>query len=228
MAEWYDPRGFTDHWTWRPEWTATRPRLLWYLTFGHSPDVAATASSVRAPLTTTGADIVPTRGLHLTVTDMGFPEEIDPSALGLANDGVRRALRDWSSFELSLGPVTVLPEAVVLAAAPAAPVRRLRRAIRQGLAGVGIHPPVELDREPPHVSLCYVNDRTDHARLRGVVSRLGCSPVRVHCERVEQVLVSRSHGHYHWDVLDEIRLDGPAAALTGPRSPREVWAGRRA
>lgn len=211
MAEWYDARRFTDHWTWRPEWTATRPRLLWYLTFGHSPDVAAAASSVRAPLGATGADVVPPRWLHLTVTDMGFPDEIDPWAIGIATDGVRRALRDWRAFELSLGPVGVLPEAVVLAAGPATPVRRLRRAIRRGLADVGIRPPVELDRDPPHVSLCYVNDRTDHARLRRAVGELDVPPVRVRCERVEQVLVTRSHGHYHWEVVDEIRLAGALA-----------------
>jgi len=230
MAEWYDARGFADHWTWRPEWTASRPRLLWYLTFGHSPAVAAAAASVRAPLSSTGADLVPPRWLHLTVTDMGFPEEIDPWALRLATDEVGRSLLDWPSFELSLGPVAVLREAVVLAAGPAEPVGRLRRRIRQVLAGAGIQPPVELDREPPHVSLCYVNDSTDHAALQAAARDLECSPVRVRCDRVAQVLVTRSHGHYHWEVLDEIRLTGGTALRAvpaGPRSPREVWAGRR-
>ena len=227
MAEWYDARGFTDHWTWRPEWTETRPRILWYLTFGDSPGVEAAASAVRGQLTGTGADVVPPRWLHLTVTDTGFPEDIDPWALRLGTEEVRRALLAWPSFELSLGPVNVLPEAVVLAAGPHEPVRRLRRTIRQGLAMAGIRPPVELDREPPHVSLCYVNDRTDHGRLRRVVPHLECSPVRVRCDRVAQVLVTRSHGHYHWEVLDEMRLTGPPALTSSPRSPREVWAGRR-
>ena len=226
MAEWYDDRGFTDHWTWRPEWTATRPRLLWYLTFDHSPDVATAATGAWAPLSRSGADLVPPRWLHLTVTDMGFPDEMDLWTRRFAAGEVRRALRGWPSFELTLGPVAVLTEAVALSAGPTEPVRRLRRAIRQGLAVSGIRPPLELDRETPHVSLCYVNDRTDHARLRRAVRDLDVSPVRVRCDRVVQVLVTRSGGHYRWEVLDEVRLGRPPAVVGAPRSPREVWFGR--
>src|SRR4051812_5589617 len=107
--EWPAVRGFKDHWSWRPDWTASRPRWLWYLTFEHQPDVSAAAAPAAESLRATGADVVPPEWLHLTVTDIGFADEVDEWTLQIAADAVREALQETPALELELGPLAVLP-----------------------------------------------------------------------------------------------------------------------
>jgi 2'-5' RNA ligase len=212
--------GFTDHWTWRPEWTASRPRLLWYLTFEHAPDVAAAALPISETLGACQVDVVPSRWLHLTVTDIGFADEIDDFALAAAAEAVRHAVRGEPALELTLGPVSTLPGAVVLAADPVDRLCRLRRLVRESLRGVGIRPPDDIEGHfRPHVSLAYVNRRTDPARLKTAVAGSAAreAMIKVRCDRVEQVLVTRSDGHYRWALLDQARLVGAPAAIGAQR-----------
>ena len=208
--DWPVVRGFKDHWTWRPDWTSTRPRLLWYLTFEDQPDVSAAAAPAAGVLRDTGADVVPPEWLHLTVTDIGFADEIDDWTLRIAASAVRDALQDTPVLDLTLGPVAVLPEAVVLAAGPVAPLRRLRAAVREGMRSVGVRPPEDIEGDYwPHVSLCYVNGRTDHQRLWAALQHARTDNVEVRCDRLAQVLVTRRDGHYRWEVRDQVVLGDP-------------------
>lgn len=217
-VDWPTVLKFSDHWTWRPDWTAHRPRVLWYLTFADDPGVAASVARTVRPLKAAGADVVPPRWLHLTLTDVGFADEIDDWSLHAAGTAVRDAFKDISPLQLRLGPVSVLPGAVVLAARPVEPLRRMREMIRASMEGVGIRAPDDVQGDFwPHVSLCYVNRNTRHDRLwQAVHDADTCSPT-VRCDRVTQVLVTRSHGHYHWKVRDEIPFWG---AQVGPQARR--------
>lgn len=220
-AEWPEVGSFRDHWRWRPDWTATRPRVLWYLTFGDAAELRSTVAEPEAALRAAGADVIPPEWLHLTVTDVGFADEIDEWSLRAARDSVRRALCEEPPLQLRLGPIGALPGAVVLPARPAEPLRRLRRIVRRATTEVGIPAPDDIDGPYwPHVSLCYVNSRTDHDALWSVVQAAEPRTVEVTCDRLAEVLVARREGHYQWDVLEAMSLSGGAA--TSARPGREV------
>ena len=205
--KWPDVGAFQDHWSWRPEWTSDRPRLLWYLLFGDHPDLLSATAPLADALRQTGADVVPPEWLHLTVTDLGFPDELDADAAEASADVVRDALLGESALDLTLGPLAVLPGAVVLAAHPVESMLRLSEAVRRSMEGVGVLPPRDVDGEYwPHVSLCYVNDRTDQTQLWEVVRSADDCTVQLRCERLAQVLVTRADGHYRWRVVATVPL----------------------
>jgi 2'-5' RNA ligase len=219
--DWPPDSGFSDHWSWLPDWTATRPRLLWYLTFEHQPEVAASAVPAAGLLEATGADVIPPEWLHLTVTDVGFADEVDDWSLRAAAESVQNALRDAPVLQLSLGPVAVLPGAVVLAAQPVPDLRVLRAKVRGAMRDVGFRPPDDIEGGGeywPHVSLCYVNSQTDHRQLSDVARRMEPRPVEVRCGRLAQVLVTRRNGHYRWEIRDEVALGGSTARQLVRRS----------
>ncbi len=82
MVAWTDVREFRDHWTWRPDWTADRPRLLWYLTFEDAPQLRSAVEPAAGPLKEAGTDIVAPDWLHLTVADVGFADELPAPSSG--------------------------------------------------------------------------------------------------------------------------------------------------
>lgn len=208
-ADWPDVGGFRDHWRWRPDWTPDRPRVLWYLTFEDAARLGSAVEPYEAALRAAGADVVPPQWLHLTVTDVGFADAIDDWTLSAARDSVRRAVRERPPLRLELGPVGALPGAVVLPAQPAEPLRKLRQIVRRSTSEVGIAAPDDIDgRYWPHVSLCYVNERTDHQALWDVLRSHPGATVEARCSRLSEVLVSRREGHYQWEVLGTVPLDG--------------------
>lgn len=210
-----------DHWAWRPEWTPHRPRLLWYLTFEQTPDVQAAAAPCTDLLWESGADIVPPEWLHLTVNHVGFADELDARAVRASAAEIRRRLEDVEPFELTLGPMESLPDAVVLAAGPAGRLNRLRAIVCGALAHTGMPEPDDLDEVFwPHVSLCYTNRRTDQALLRDAVWTADPTTVQVRCDRLAQVLVTRADGHYRWEVVDDVPLGPSSRAPAQPATTR--------
>jgi len=204
---WPAVQGFTDHWTWRPDWTPERPRVLWYLTFQEEPHLRDAAAPWARPLAEAGADVVPSAWLHLTLSDVGFVDEVDDRALALSRQSVRHQLTATPPPRLTLGPLGILPGAVVLRAGPPRPLRRLRRLVRQATCDAGITPPEDFDGAYwPHVSLCYVNRHTDHDRLRELARRAPHRAFDVRAPRLTQVLVTRRDGHYRWEALGEVPL----------------------
>jgi 2'-5' RNA ligase len=213
-ADWPAVEQFRDHWTWRPDWTPGRPRLLWYLTFPDVPDLRAAAAPSTETLRATGADVVPPAWWHLTLTDIGFHAELDDWTVRASCEEVRRRLSAAAPLELTLGPLAVLPGAVVLPANPAEPLRALRDTVRDVGAEHGIRPPDDIDGHYwPHVSLCYVNADSDHEQLWEAVRSAPPRTVQVRCDRLTQVQVTRADGHYRWEVVDEVVLRGDTEAI---------------
>ena len=123
-------------------------------------------------------------------------------------------MREVEPLQLTLGPLGVLPGAVVLRAGPSEPLLRIREAVRGATATMGIQPPDDLVENEggyrPHVSLCYVNTRTDHALLEEAVRTGEYRTVPVCCDRLAQVVVTRKNGHYRWEIIEEVPLAGVA------------------
>ena len=198
-----------DHWSsWRPEWTDVRPRLLWYLTFEERPEVGDTAAQSEADLGACGLDVVPARWLHLTLADIGFADSVDPDAFHAMAEEVHEELAGTPDVHLSLGPLALMTDAVVLVAQPYDAVQRLREVVRTAGERHGV-PLADADEGFwPHVTLGYVNGATDHGRLHSLVEASQPTPVDVTCDRLRQVLVIRTGGHYRWHGMGDVRLGG--------------------
>jgi 2'-5' RNA ligase len=197
-----------DHWSWEPEWTRERPRYLWYLTFEDQPRLAEVATEPTQALTRTQCvDVVPPRWRHLTLADIGFVDEVDEPRAEAVNTAVRETLADQPPLRLELGPVVTLGDSVVLAAGPVEPLSELRERVVRATFGAGAFPRLQTDPVfAPHVSLCYLNGRTDAAAVLDVLESLPETTAEVTCDRVTQALVSRTDGHYRWRARAELRL----------------------
>jgi 2'-5' RNA ligase len=207
--DWPTVEALHDHWSsYRPEWTDVRPRLLWYLTFEERPQLADRAAQAEAVLGECALDVVPARWLHLTLADVGFADVVDPDAFGAMGAAVRDALAGRPELHLSLGPVALMADAVVLVAQPVEPVLELREVVREAGESLGL-PLADLDEGFwPHVTLGYVNGTTDHDRLLALMDGPQPDPVDVTCDRLRQVLVVRTGGHYRWHGMGDVPLGG--------------------
>jgi 2'-5' RNA ligase len=207
--DWPSVDELLDHWTsYRPDWTDNRERLLWYLTFEERPEVGARAAEVEAALGACALDVVPTRWLHLTLADVGFADSVAPEAFREMGALARRALAGRPQLTLSLGPMRLMSDAVVLVAQPRDPVAELREVVREAGERCGL-PLADADEAFwPHVTLGYANPSTDHRRLGELVDAQSGPPVEVTCDRVRQVQVVRGGGHYRWTGAGDVWLGG--------------------
>lgn len=200
-----------NHWQWRPEWRTDRPCLYWYLTFAGQESLRSLSHSIRPHLhRIAGVDAVPTDWLHLTVQDVGFCDELPEANVQTAVQAAARAIADLRARPLTLGPVTTMGSAVVLAGWPADHLRRLRNRLREAMAAVGLTVPGP-DEFRPHVSLGYVNrdcdERTVMERLRTVRDLT----TTLHAPRLTLAAVTRRDRHYQWRSVAELPLDGQGA-----------------
>jgi 2'-5' RNA ligase len=209
--DWPPVEALLDHWSsWRPEWTGGRERLLWYLTFEERPEVAARAAAAEAALGELALDVVPTRWLHLTLADVGFADTIAPEMFRAMGETVAAALAEQPQVELTLGPVALMCDSVVLVAQPPEQVAALRDVVRDASEAHGL-PLADADEGFwPHVTLAYVNAATDHGRLLDYVSEVEPVPVQVTCDRLRQVQVVRGGGHYRWRGVADVPLGAAA------------------
>jgi 2'-5' RNA ligase len=216
---WPDPGDLDDHWRWRPEWTVERPCWYWYLTF----EVSVVAEAVGSPLLSAVTavpwlDPVPVAWLHLTVCDVGFTDELDLEVAHEVTEAVATATDGLLPVQLQLGPVAAMHGAVVLAAGPLAPLRRLRRAAGSATQRVlGPRRPLFHRHEFwPHVSLGYVNRAVPRRQVAATLARWPQpGPARAEVDRLTLASVTRRDRHYQWQVSAEVT----SAASSLPTTP---------
>jgi 2'-5' RNA ligase len=205
---WPRTRSLKNHWTWRPDWRIDRPCLWWYLTFEDQPALAAALGDTRSALhRMREVDVIPPQWLHLTLTEAGFPDEVSEDRVAAAVSTVADALRDQPPLTLTLGPLTTLPGAAVLAAHPIEALRVLHRTVREATAAAGLSPaqPGEEDFWP-HVSIGYLNRRADRSALMSAASATVPTRTEVTVDRVSLAAVTRRDQHYQWTVHTSLPL----------------------
>jgi hypothetical protein len=132
-----------SHWWWRPGWRPGRRQYAWHLTFGEQAVSRGRAGLRRvvghyqARLAgLPGLDLVPVEWLHLTVQTIGFADEVGPGDAERIVAAVRGRCAALAPLRLTLGPAVLQAEGVWLPVAPQAAVRRVRAAVRAGIAEV--------------------------------------------------------------------------------------------
>jgi 2'-5' RNA ligase len=122
---------------------------------------------------------------------------------------VRGRLAELSPFELVLGPVRVDPEALLLDVEPAEAVRRLRLAIRAGIAEAwGADRVPEADAPfTPHVSVGYIGA---DGPAEPFVTVLEASPAtgRATVNEAQLIVINRDSRMYTWEPYATARLRG--------------------
>jgi hypothetical protein len=171
-----------DHWrATAPNWQHGPARLAWHLVLGESPELAALADELAAPLAAAGLDPVPARWLHLTLADAApeFP-----------------VLAEFAPLTLRLGPPRALATAAVLPAEPAEELNALRAALGD-----------ETSFEP-HVTLGYANGCTDPDGLERVLAACDDRVIETVVDHVALLRLHRCERSYEWVVLERAPLAG--------------------
>jgi 2'-5' RNA ligase len=107
----------------------------------------------------------------------------------------------------------------VPAAGPVEESRSLQTRVRTATARAGIAVEGLLDDDFwPHVSLCYLNGRTDPELLRTVVEGAPDTATEVVTDQLTQAVVTRADGHYRWQARARIYL--------APQEPQSIPACR--
>jgi 2'-5' RNA ligase len=196
-----------DHWWPRPGWRPGRIALTWHLIFPECPALAEHAAAYQRALDgLPGVDPVPAEWLHLTVQAVGWADEVPSSTVAAVVDAVRARASKLAPFELEFDKPTLYGEAAAISARPAAPVVRLRDAVRAGLRDVlgdgGVSTAPEQARGfLPHVTVAYSRIDADvapyAAALEGVVRPPTTVPItQVTLIRQERLLAP--HWQYRW------------------------------
>jgi 2'-5' RNA ligase len=198
------------HWSWRPEWDPARPCLYWYVTFTPLQRQAFDSERLLAAVRQhSWLDPVPADWLHLTVTDVGFDDELGPEDVDAVVRATRRALDGQRPLHLRLGPVVPMYDSVVVAAAPLRPLKELRDRVVS--ATVGALGPTRLPAHHdedfwPHVSLGYVDRAPGPDEAAQALADVPEVDAEVTVDRLVLVAVTRRDRHYQWQERASLDL----------------------
>jgi 2'-5' RNA ligase len=198
------------HWWWRPGWRPGRRLYAWHLTFGEQTvsrglaELRRVVGDHQARLTgLPGLDLVPAEWLHLTVQAVGFADEVGPGDAERMVAAVRRRCAALTPPRLTLGPVELQTEGVWLPAAPAVAVRRVRAAVRAGIAEVwgAARVPEAAGAFTPHVSLAYSNTDGADAPFAAALAAMAPRSATVEVAAIQAISLGRDAHLYRWETL---------------------------
>jgi hypothetical protein len=192
-----------DHWWWREGWGPGRRYLTWHLTFETATalhETAQRAAGFLRPLP--GVDVVPVEWLHLTMTGVGFADEIDPPARRAIADAGFEAASGISFAPLVFDRLFLYQEGLCLSAtSPALQVLKARQV--EGVRRAGGQAADAAEAFHPHVSLAYFSGEIDESALRDALDRAAIGPVTVSSPRLSLLEIGRDAHVYTWRVLGQ-------------------------
>ena len=200
----------TDHWVWRPDWTAERRNLWWYAAFGSDPTVRRLAQVARAAIRPDApVDRIPSRWLHLSLAEVGYVADVPPTTAHECARAAQHALSGTRPVTLAVGPVSVMPGAVVL------PVRspdllELQDQLLASITSSLSRPPVQRPFMP-HISVAYVRERCtaedvfDRPSMRNDPFTQESSAAEL--TEIALVEVERNQHHYRWTPRHRLSLE---------------------
>jgi 2'-5' RNA ligase len=195
---------------------ATRtPLYAWHLTFGDQTisrgqaDLRRVVGAYQARLADLpGLDLVPAEWLHLTMQPVGFVDEVGAADAERIVAAVRRRCAALAPVRLTLGPAELQAEGVWLRVAPQAPVRRVRAAVRAGMAEVlgPARVPDAAGGFAPHVSLAYSDTDGPDEPYAAALAELAPRSATVEVAAMQAIALSRDTHLYRWETLATVPL----------------------
>lgn len=188
-----------NHWWWRPGWGPGTRFLTFHLTFEHAPELHAAASRFAdAAGAIENVDVIPPEWLHLTMTGVGFADEVsDDRRAALANavfDGANAL-----AFEpLVFDSLFLSREGIMLAARNDAWLHELKARQERAVAEIcGV--PQSASEFHPHVSLAYFRGVVDTEAVVDAVHDQ--SEVTVARPMLSLIELGRDDEVYTWRVV---------------------------
>lgn len=198
-----------DHWYWRPGWSVGRRFYTWHITFANQTEVVELAAAYGSALHALPClDPIPARWLHLTMQGVGFVDEVDLQTVERIVEKAREYCAQLEPFQLNIGAPHVDPESVQIAVRPADAVRRLRSAIRHGIADVWGSEAVPEPEESfdPHLSLAYSNRDADATDVRVALEQVSASKASAQIVECQLIVLNRDNRMYEWDPFATVQL----------------------
>ena len=197
-----------------------RPFYSWYFTFDGVRELHDLVTMYAVALRPFSVDIVPPEGLHLTLQNVGYIDQVAAATIQRIADAAAASCERVSPFELDIDRAVVHPEAVLLLVLPREPVDHLREVIRQAIAEViesdrpvpGTQADVGPDRVVPHITLAYSRSNGPAAPLIEAVQSIDRETVRVTIDNTHLLAVQRADFAYQWTCISTARLRGTPEA----------------
>jgi hypothetical protein len=139
---------------------------------------------------------------------VGFVDETDPAEVDRIVATVRRSCAALTPFPLTIGPPVVTAEAITMPATPLEPIRRVRAAVRAGIAEVwGVdNVPEDADGFRPHVSLAYSNGDGPAAPYIDAVEHGHKMTAQVTISHADLIVLNRDNRCYQWATSARVAL----------------------
>lgn len=194
-----------SHWWWRPGWGPGVRYLTFHLTFEGAEDLHDAVRTLTTSLSELDAvDPVPEEWLHMTMTGLGFADDIDDSARDAVAEAVFTAAGSLTTRPLRFGRAYVHREGLGFSANDADWLRELRRI---QLAAVGTVRDTAHDSAfRPHVTAAYFSGAADAQRVGEVARALRAEQIVVAHPRLSLIELGRDDQVYTWRVLRQMAL----------------------
>lgn len=206
-----------DHWAWRPEWTPERTCLYWYLTF-RADDIAAAIGEDALALVrrTRWLDAVPPEWCHVTIADVGFTDQLEPSDAEHVRGAVADEMADQGPLRLALGPIRTFATAVVVSVGPVERLRDIRTRVRRATSATIGARHADFHRHPyrPHMTLGYAHEAVGAEAATPFGEALPEVSAVVDVDALTLVAVTRRDHAYRWEVQAQVPLLGGADGLS--------------
>jgi len=157
--------------------------------------------------------------LHITVLPVAFEGQILEAQLREISEDAARAVSEAARETVTLGPVVVDDDQVVLLANPCHTLHRVHRTLRTSLLNRLRHEvmPIEDDFRP-HVSMFYSIGEHPTEPVQRVASAINSSHSRgkmgMDINALSLVKVFRSMGHYRHTVVESFQFGKAARTIT--------------
>jgi 2'-5' RNA ligase len=206
-----DAPHLADHWWWRPGWQVGSRYFSWHVTLEDQPELRRYAARYQQALRPFAAlDVVPEPWLHITMQGVGHVAEVPERQRDAVVSAVRRRLADLPPAPITFGRPVVHREAVAVNALDPEPLRRVRRAVRAGIAeALGPRSVAGSDEDySPHFSLAYANSSADATGIPAALDAVAVPPVTTTVRRVALIEMHRDDRMYEWRTVEQVRLGG--------------------
>jgi 2'-5' RNA ligase len=149
------------------------------------------------------------RWLHLTVQGIAFTDEATPQEISNIAEATRKYLSSQQPVSLSVGPVLVDPEAILLQVSPAGALNPVRAGLRAAIAGErGAGQVPESEAWTPHISIAYSKSNGPASPYDEALNRAALAPVSLTVSAVHLIELSRDTHLYQWTNKAKVALSG--------------------
>ena len=188
----------SNHWD-RAAWWPGRQGYYWYLTFDEDTELRSVAERCQNAIQAPYFDLVPLSHLHLTISRIGFDDELDQDELDAVAVAAGNACQFIGSFDMTIGPLAGSSGAISFSVSPLAPLLKAKEILDEVSAQVLSNPQPVKTNFRPHVGIAYCNTTVPMAKVAPIIRPLRNLPrVQTRITGANLVRLIRGEQSYRW------------------------------